>query len=83
MVKKIVSADLMQTKISEILVNNYQAEDNKYIVLPHLKWDAQNSKKTTVEILEMYSDNIAAKLYEQPGIEEITVFLGSTLSFRR
>ena len=73
-VKNIVSTDLSETKINDLTVNNYQGEENKYIVLPHLKWEVENSKKTTVEMLEMYSDNIAAKLYEQPGIEEITVF---------
>ncbi|QDP99635.1 hypothetical protein FOH38_03155 [Lysinibacillus fusiformis] len=54
-------------------MNNYQTEDNKYIVMPHLKWNVKNGKKTTVEMLEMYNDHIAAKLYE-PAVEEITVF---------
>lgn len=74
MVSDIVSTDLNGTKINDLIVNNYQAEENKYIVLPHLKWDTKNSKKRTIEMLEMYSDHIAAKLYEQKGIEEITVF---------
>ena len=70
----IVSKDLNSTSITEIAVNNYQGEADKYIVLPHLVWDVPNSKETTVEMLEMYSDHIAANLYEQEGIEEITVF---------
>lgn len=73
-VKSIVSSDLNKTIVKDIAVNNYQAEENKYIVLPHLKWEVENSKKTTVEMLEMYSDHIAATLYEQSGVEEITVF---------
>jgi len=74
MVSDIVSTDLNGTTINDLIVNNYQAEENKYIVLPHLKWETKNSKKRTVEMLEMYSDHIAAKLYEQKGIEEITIF---------
>lgn len=70
----IVSKDLNSTSITEIAVNNYQGEADKYIVLPHLVWDVPNSKETTVEMLEMYSDHIAANLYEQGSIEEITVF---------
>jgi len=74
MVEDIVSSDLKKTTIKDLLVNNYQAEENQYIVLPHLKWEVKNSKKMTVEMLEMYSDNIAAKLAEEKGIQEITVF---------
>lgn len=73
-VEKIVSTDLKKTKIKELSVNNYQANENQYIVLPHLKWEVKNGKKMTVEMLEMYSDNIAAKLAEEKGIQEITVF---------
>lgn len=72
--ENIVSKELKRTKVNDLTINNYQGEENKFIVLPHLKWEVQNSKETTVEMLEMYSDNLAAKLYEQEGIEEITVF---------
>lgn len=73
-VEKIVSTDLKKTKINELSVNNYQANENQYIVLPHLKWEVKNGKKMTVEMLEMYSDHVAAKLAEEKGIQEITVF---------
>src|SRR5690606_26587900 len=73
-VENIVSEDLTRTKITEVSVNNYQGEENSFIVLPHLIWEVKNKKDTTVEMLEMYSDNLAAKLYDQEGIEEITIF---------
>lgn len=73
-VEKIVSTDIKKTKINELSVNNYKTEEKQYIVLPHLTWEVKNSEKTTVEMLEMYSDNIAAKLAEEKGIQEITVF---------
>lgn len=70
----IISKDLNRAKINNLMVNNFQGEENKFIVLPHLKWEVKNGKGTTIEMLEMYSDNLAAKLYEREGIEEITVF---------
>lgn len=73
-VESIVSEDLKRTQITELTINNYQGEDGQFIVLPYLKWEVKNGKDTTVEMLEMYSDNLAAKLYEQEGIKEITIF---------
>ena len=73
-VEAIVSDDLKRTNIKDVTVNNYQGEEGKFIVLPYLEWEVKNSKDTTVEMLEMYSDNLAAKLYEQEDIEEITIF---------
>lgn len=72
---KIIKDDFNKTTVKEIQVNkNMGLDDGSYIVLPYLKWDVKNSKKTTKEMLEMYSDHLAATLAEEGDISEITVF---------
>lgn len=74
-VESIIDEDLDNTEISEIKVNeNMGLEDGSYIVLPHLIWDVKNKPKTTKEMIEMYSDHLAAKLADEDDISEITVF---------
>ena len=74
-VENIVKNDLNSTEINKIGVNeNMGLEDGSYIVLPHLKWNVKNKEKTTREMLEMYSDHLAAKLADESDISEITVF---------
>lgn len=73
-VKKIIQDDFNDTKVSQLMINeNLGLDDGSYIVLPHLKWDVQNSKKTTRDMLEMYSDHLAAKLADY-NVSEVTVF---------
>lgn len=74
-VRTIIKDDLKNTSVRQLLVNeNMAKDDGSYIVLPHLKWDVKNGAKTTREMLEMYSDHLAAKLAEQSDVSEITVF---------
>ncbi|MFJ7951507.1 hypothetical protein ACIQZG_08265 [Lysinibacillus sp. NPDC096418] len=73
-VKNIVKSDLSNTDIKSIEINNYQLEDNKFIVLTKLKWNQKNSKNTTKQMLEMFSDNLAAKLHDDTSIMEVVVF---------
>lgn len=73
--KQIIKDDLKNTTINKIEVNEHMGRnDGTYLVLPYLKWNVKNSAKTTMEMLEMYSDSLAAKLADDKNISEITVF---------
>lgn len=75
LVKTIVKEDLEKTKVLDVQVNeNLGKADGSYIVMPNLKWTRKNGADRTKEMLEMYSDNIAAKLAGQNDVSEITVF---------
>lgn len=72
---KIIEDDFNKTNISEIKVNyNAGLDDGSYLVLPHLVWDVKNGAGTTKDMLEQYSDHLAAKLADEGDISEITVF---------
>ncbi|WP_049680965.1 hypothetical protein [Peribacillus loiseleuriae] len=75
-VKKIIKKEYYNTAITKVVVNDHYgtAKDNDYIVLPYLKWDSKNTKKTTKEILKLYSEDLAAQLIAESDISEITVF---------
>lgn len=74
-IKAIVKEQDSWIKVKEIKVNkNYGLNDGSYIVLPYLKWDAANTAKTTKKLLDMYSEDLAAKLAKETKISEITVF---------
>ena len=73
--KQIINEDLKNTTINKIEVNEHMGRnDGTYLVLPYLKWSVKNSAKTTMEMLEMYSDHLAAKLADDKNVSEITVF---------
>lgn len=73
--KQIINEDLENTTVNKIDVNEHMGRnDGTYLVLPYLKWSVKNSAKTTMEMLEMYSDHLAARLADDKNISEITVF---------
>lgn len=74
-IRDIVSDELSNVTVNKIDVNEHMGRnDGTYIVLPYLKWSVKNSAKTTMEMLEMYSDHLAAKLADDKNVSEITVF---------
>lgn len=76
-VKEKVSDEYAETSILDLKINeNLGTEDNEddYIVLAYLKWNRKNKAKGTRDMLEMYSDDLAATLAKHQNIEEITVF---------
>lgn len=75
-IKDRVSDEYSRTVIKKIDINENLGtdEEDDYIVLPHLKWDVQNRPKMTREMLEMYSDDLAATLAKHKNITEITIF---------
>lgn len=75
-IKDRVSDEYSRTVIKKIDINENLGTDDEddYIVLPHLKWDVKNKPKMTREMLEMYSDDLAATLAKHTNITEITIF---------
>lgn len=50
-------------------------EDGDYIVLVYLTWNTKNSGKMSKEMLDMYSSDMAARLYDDiPEIQELALF---------
>lgn len=76
--KKIVSDNYMETTVSRITINpNYGTEDNDddYVALAYLVWTVKNSRETTQEMLEMYSEDFAARIgTDIPSVSEFAVF---------
>lgn len=74
-VNKVVDADLKDTTITDLRINeDASTDEERYIVLVDLEWDVKNSAGTTKEMLDMYSDHIAAKLAEDKYIHELVLF---------
>lgn len=75
-IKDRVSDEYYDTVIKKIDINENLGSDEEddYIVLPHLKWDVKNKPKMTREMLELYSDDLAATLAKHTNITEITIF---------
>ena len=71
-----VAGKYEDTDIQKVEINDNLGTDEEgdYIVLVHLKWNRKNKPKTTKDMLEMYSDDLAATLAEEENITEITVF---------
>ena len=63
-IKQELSDQVTNTTLDTLLVNeNSGTDSNKdVIVVAYLTWSTKNSEKTTIEMLKMYSDHIAAKL---------------------
>lgn len=75
LISEIVEDDFMATEIKEIAVNpDLGKEDGNFIILPKFKWEMSNKTKKTREMLEEYSDHLAAKLANESDINEITIF---------
>ncbi len=72
-----IDANYKGTSIEKIEINpDYGTEDeNDYIALIYLIWDVQNSGETSKTILDMYSQDMAVRMYEDlPEIQELAVF---------
>lgn len=74
-VDRIVNEDFRSTEINDLKVNLHAGrDDGSSIVLPHLIWDVKNRAGTTRDMLEQYSDHLAATLADIDEVSEITVF---------
>lgn len=72
---EIIDSEFTNVKVNKLEINNYQLEDDSFIVLAHLNWSTQNKADTTKQMLEMYSDKLATELYDnETEIMEVVVF---------
>ncbi|MGR5962904.1 hypothetical protein ACT7DN_26835 [Bacillus paranthracis] len=73
---KITNAEIDKIEVNEHLGTQ---EDGDYIALIHLKFKPKNSNETTLKLIDLYNNEIGAQLAKQKEIQEVTIFLGSTL----
>lgn len=67
----------LDTKIDDITVNpDFGTEKNDdYVVLVRLTWNVKNSSEQSKKMLEMYSEDMAARMYQDlPEVQELAVF---------
>ena len=67
----------LDTKIDDITVNpDLGTEKNDdYVVLVRLTWNVKNSSEQSKKMLEMYSEDMAARMYQDlPEVQELAVF---------
>ncbi|MCI8992994.1 MAG: hypothetical protein HFG80_09815 [Eubacterium sp.] len=65
------------TDIDSITINENLGTDAEgdYIALVYLTWNVKNTAKTSKEVLELYSNDLAATLAEScPSIQELAIF---------
>lgn len=76
--RKIISENYMETSVDRISINpNYGTEDDDsdYVALAYLIWEVKNSRKTTQEMLSMYSEDFAARIGSAiASVSEFSVF---------
>ena len=70
-------SDYDYTTIDSITINDDAGTDtpDDYIALVNLTWSQKNSKETTEKMLDMYSQDMAARIYkDSPKVQEICIF---------
>ena len=74
-INNVVDADLDNTSITKLRVNaDASVDEERYIVLVDLEWDVKNKPKMTKEMLDMYSDHLAAKVADNELVYELVMF---------
>ncbi|WP_028129077.1 hypothetical protein [Selenomonas sp. AE3005] len=66
-----------ETTINSVTLNPDMGteKDGDYVALVRLTWNRKNSGKTSKEMLEMYSSDMAARIYNDlPEVQELAVF---------
>ncbi len=72
-----ISSKYSKTSVESITINDDLGTDveGDYIALVNLTWDVRNSSATTEEMLQMYSDDLAASLaIDHPEVQEVAIF---------
>ena len=70
-------SDYDYTTIDSITINNDAGTDtpDDYIALVNLTWSQKNSQETTEKMLDMYSQDMAARIYkDSSNVQEICIF---------
>ncbi|MEV9502780.1 hypothetical protein [Bacillus safensis] len=76
-IKKIIEENYRTTSIEKIEINEDMgaSEKNKLIALVYLSFDALNTSKTAYNMVEMYSDDLAANIgKDNDTVNQIAVF---------
>ena len=76
-IKSRITDKYNSTDITEITVNENAGTDelDDYVALVYLTWNVKNSAKTSKEMLDMYSSDLAAYLAgECPDVSEVAIF---------
>lgn len=76
-IKKIIEENYKTTSIEKIEINEDMgaSEKNKLIALVYLSFDALNTSKTAYNMVEMYSDDLAANIgKDHDTVNQIAVF---------
>ena len=76
-VTEYVNAHYNGTSINNITVNPDLGTDKEddYVALVTLTWNVKNRGKTSREMLDMYSSDMAARMYQDlPEVQELAVF---------
>ena len=76
-IKSRITDKYNSTDITEISVNEHAGTDelDDYVALVYLTWNVQNSPKTSKEMLDMYSSDLAAYLASEcPNVSEVAIF---------
>lgn len=74
-VNNVVDEDLDDTSVIDIEINeDASVDDEQYIVLVDLEWDVKNGANSTEDMLDMYSDHLAANLSDNELIHELVLF---------
>ena len=70
-------SDYDYTTIDSITINNDAGTDtpDDYIALVNLTWSQKNSQETTEKMLDMYSQDMASRIYkDSSNVQEICIF---------
>lgn len=75
-IEQIAEEHYDSTSIKKVTVNENLGteEEDDYLVLVYLSFDAKNTKKTSKRMIEMYGSDLAARLAGEVDISEITIF---------
>lgn len=76
-IKSYINANYTNTILDDLTVNDDLGTDadEDYVVLVNLTWNQKNTGKTSQEMLDMYSSDMAARIYQDmPEVQELCIF---------
>lgn len=76
-IKSYINANYTNTILDDLAVNDDLGTDadGDYVVLVNLTWNQKNTGKTSQEMLDMYSSDMAARIYQDmPEVQELRIF---------
>lgn len=76
LIKDIVDEHYNRTSVKDITINEHLGtdEEDDYLTLIYLSFDAMNKAKTAKEMIDMYSSDLGTRLADERDISEIAIF---------